>query len=172
MSDLIIPIKPEVLALISQDIALPGKMYLQEANIYLPETAGKLPRIEGRFDIAESGHFSFDPGSVHATDSEVAAAQLGYAFLIQGSLDGLITKIPTRTIDYLSAIIRDKKGGAWRAEGHVKSTGALPKVCVGCMNLTSVIGNGDSNKRIVETDVLMGNRPYSHKMELTFVVNF
>ncbi|HVY01783.1 MAG TPA: hypothetical protein VHA12_03405 [Candidatus Nanoarchaeia archaeon] len=168
------PVRPEVMEMVK--LLYNDNFYLQQAEIVSADN--ELPYILGRFKINNSGHYGFSPGHVHVPDSMAAAAQMGYAFFMQASLDGLIPEFPRVSLERLAEIARDKTGGAFWKNIEDADFKALPLDFGGRMTIASVHNNGGL---LIDTRVKFGdvhpsglgyNDICKHRMDARFIVKF
>lgn len=165
-----VQVRPEVISAV-HSLFKPDARYLQSAEFVGGEGRLSNYKIRGEFNIANSGHWAYDPGVVHAQDSEAAAAQLGYALFLQGSMDGLFEEIPTWPLERLMEVIKNKSGGAWLYEASKRTSGALAKLCPGTMEIARIRG-GPGLGFFVDTVAVLGTNGKSHRMDMQYVLKF
>jgi hypothetical protein len=137
----VLPFDPEVLG--TARTLFNSNFYLETGEIIMPSEDGQRPYARARFHNHSSGHFAAMPEYVHAQDSLAALAQFGYAFFMQGSVDGILTQIPRMPLERLQAVMLDKTGGA-----HLKRIGqtefrSLPHIFTGEMTITDITGKAE-----------------------------
>ena len=169
-----IQVSREVLNFISEELASPGKMYLLDANITDYEDGLMGTTINGGFNIGEPGHWRYDYPFVHGGDSEVAISQLGYALFLESSLRGLFDNIPKMSLEELSEIVKDKRGGVYVSELSKRTSSSVKKECHGYLNIQSMRGDAVRNAGFVKAHGEIGNgEPFNrHKFDISFAVKF